>query len=263
MALETFNYLDSLVPDNPVVSDGLVNGDDHIRGIKLALKNTFPNLTGPVTLTQAILNALNIDSGVKSGALMDFATPTAPSGWLACDGQAVSRTTYATLFTAIGTTWGAGDGSTTFNVPPLMDRFRRHRNAAGLAGAVGTLQSPANLTHSHAVTGAPSAGSLSTDSQGAHTHGINDPGHSHTVDSPGEITPNTAPVGVVVGVNPWGAVWNMIVSVATTGISILSGGAHTHNITGAPGVGSLGTAAQGDASEARPYSATVLTCIKT
>ncbi len=56
MALETFNFLDSLVPDNPVVSDGLVNGDDHIRGIKLALKNTFPALTGAVTVTQDAIN---------------------------------------------------------------------------------------------------------------------------------------------------------------------------------------------------------------
>jgi hypothetical protein len=47
VALETFNYLDSLVPANPTVSDGVVNGDDHIRGIKLALKNTFPNISGP------------------------------------------------------------------------------------------------------------------------------------------------------------------------------------------------------------------------
>jgi hypothetical protein len=65
VALETFNYLDSLVPANPTVSDGVVNGDDHIRGIKLALKNTFPSISGPVTATQADLNTV---AGGASGA---------------------------------------------------------------------------------------------------------------------------------------------------------------------------------------------------
>jgi len=59
VALETFQFLDSLVPDNPVVSDGLVNGDDHIRGIKFALKQSFPNITGEVTATQTDLNTVN------------------------------------------------------------------------------------------------------------------------------------------------------------------------------------------------------------
>lgn len=58
MALETFNYLDSLVATNPTVSDGVVNGDDHIRGIKSTLLSTFPNLTGAVTGTQTQLNVV-------------------------------------------------------------------------------------------------------------------------------------------------------------------------------------------------------------
>lgn len=52
------------------------------------------------------------------GGLRDFAGGTVPGGYLACDASAVSRTTYAALFNEIGTTWGTGDGSTTFNVPP-------------------------------------------------------------------------------------------------------------------------------------------------
>jgi len=63
------------------------------------------------------------------GILADFAGTAVPAGWLACDGSAVSRTTYAELFNAIGETWGAGDGSTTFNVPD----FRR-RVAVGSGG---------------------------------------------------------------------------------------------------------------------------------
>lgn len=57
-----------------------------------------------------------------AGVIQMFAGATPPAGWLLCDGSAVSRTTYATLFAAIGTTWGVGDGSTTFNLPDLRGR---------------------------------------------------------------------------------------------------------------------------------------------
>lgn len=69
-------------------------------------------------------------AGVPTGTVLDFAGTSAPAGYLLCDGSAVSRSTYATLFTAIGTTWGVGDGSTTFNVPDL-----RRRTAVGAGGS--------------------------------------------------------------------------------------------------------------------------------
>jgi microcystin-dependent protein len=59
------------------------------------------------------------------GAIMAFAASAAPTGWLICDGSAISRATHATLFAVVGTTWGAGDGSTTFNVPDLRGQFLR------------------------------------------------------------------------------------------------------------------------------------------
>ena len=62
---------------------------------------------------------------VPSGAVFSFARNTAPTGYLECDGSAVSRSTYADLFTAIGTTFGSGNGSTTFNVPDLRGEFVR------------------------------------------------------------------------------------------------------------------------------------------
>lgn len=58
-----------------------------------------------------------------AGEIKMWAGDTIPTGWLLCDGSAVSRTTYATLFSAIGTTWGAGDGSTTFNLPNFVGRM--------------------------------------------------------------------------------------------------------------------------------------------
>jgi microcystin-dependent protein len=62
---------------------------------------------------------LSTDAGSPVGLLAPFAGASAPSGWLLCDGSAVSRTTYAPLFAVIGTTYGAGDGSTTFNLPDM------------------------------------------------------------------------------------------------------------------------------------------------
>jgi len=61
-------------------------------------------------------------SAVPSGVVVPFAGSAAPTGWLLCYGHAVSRTTYAALFTAVGTTFGSGDGSTTFNLPDLRGR---------------------------------------------------------------------------------------------------------------------------------------------
>ena len=67
-----------------------------------------------------IKNTINTNTPVGSISL--FAGTTAPNGWLICDGSAVSRTTYADLFAVIGTTYGSGDGSTTFNIPDIRKR---------------------------------------------------------------------------------------------------------------------------------------------
>lgn len=68
---------------------------------------------------------------LPAGAVFAFAANTTPSGCLICNGAAVSRTTYARLFAAIGTTYGSGDGSTTFNLPNLTDRFIQGNGTAG------------------------------------------------------------------------------------------------------------------------------------
>ena len=86
------------------------------------------------------------------GVVECFARAAAPGGWLACDGAAVSRTTYADLFAAIGTAFGAGDGSTTFNLPDLRGEFVRGLDSGrgvDAARVLGTAQDWA--------TGAPKA----------------------------------------------------------------------------------------------------------
>jgi len=102
--------------------------------------------------------AANVGQAVPAGSLIPFAGTVAPSGYLPCDGAAVSRTTYAALFSAISTTWGNGDGSTTFNVPNLSDMFLRGSGTS----AVGVEEADEIKSHTHTAT--------ATDS-----------GHTHTV----------------------------------------------------------------------------------
>jgi microcystin-dependent protein len=110
-----------------------------------------------------------------SGMLMPYAGSTAPSGWLLCYGQAISRTTYADLFTAISTTYGSGDGSTTFNVPDF-----RGRAAFGLDNMGGTAAN--RITNAvSGITGTTlgSAGGDQNSQSHTHTASVTDPGHSH------------------------------------------------------------------------------------
>lgn len=93
-------------------------------------------------------------NAVPIGAVNTFAMNSAPSGWLSCDGSAVSRTTYSGLFSAVGTTYGTGDGSTTFNVPDLRGEFVRGLdNGRGVdSGRVlGSAQADEFKAHNHTV----------------------------------------------------------------------------------------------------------------
>ena len=71
------------------------------------------------------------------GVVQAFAGSTTPDGWLLCDGSAVSRTDYADLYAVIGDTYGAGDGSTTFNLPNLIDKFIEGSSTAGTVKSAG------------------------------------------------------------------------------------------------------------------------------
>lgn len=75
--------------------------------------------------TAFVKNAMDTLQGEQPGQVVFFATNSAPAGWLKANGAAVSRATYAALFAVIGTTFGAGDGSSTFNLPDLRGEFLR------------------------------------------------------------------------------------------------------------------------------------------
>jgi len=114
------------------------------------------SITSPVDGQLLMYDGTNwvnqIVSGVPSGAVMSFASETAPTGWLKANGAAVSRTTYADLFGAIGTVFGAGDGSTTFLLPDMRGQFARGwDDGRGLdsSRAFGSTQSSENLSHRH------------------------------------------------------------------------------------------------------------------
>ena len=109
--------------------------------------------------------------GVPAGCVMPYAGATAPDGWLLCHGQAVSRTTYADLFAAIGTAYGPGDGSTTFNVPDLRGRIAAGRDDMGGTDAGRLAGGVANRTTLGGAGGAPTH-TLTTAEIPAHSHGF-------------------------------------------------------------------------------------------
>ena len=139
---------------------------------RLTVNSTDATFTVPVVLPAIPTTALQaatksyVDQVTPPGMIATYAGTSAPTGWLACQGQAISRTTYADLYTAISTTWGSGDGSTTFNVPDLRGMFVRGTgtNATGSSsGAVG-----------------PSVGAYAADTYLNHSHTATDSGHAHT-----------------------------------------------------------------------------------
>lgn len=111
--------------------------------------------------TKVAIDMLSAGARVPAGAVLPFAMNSVSSGWLACDGAAHSRTAYADLFAAIGVVYGAGDGSTTFNVPDLRGLFIRGLGTTGThaAAALGTLQEDQFEAHTHSQYTNSGAGS--------------------------------------------------------------------------------------------------------
>jgi microcystin-dependent protein len=186
---------------------------DWANGIQEELINVIeeggltPDIDDNTQLYQAILNIIqDYVSGlnfVPVGTIIFRGIDATPTGWLFCNGAAVSRSTYSALFAAIGTTFGAGDGTTTFNLPDLRAKFIRGWSSllgSHDAGRVfGSTQAEDFLGHAHAITLTPDgghtpAGSIGgtgthnhtavTSADGAHTptgSAVNGGAHAHTI----------------------------------------------------------------------------------
>lgn len=145
-----------------------------LSGILSMGGNKITNLGTPTAATDAATKAYadSIPQAVMPpGALVPFGGPTTPTGWLLCNGAAVSRSTYADLFAAIGTVHGAGNGTTTFNVPDMRGKFPIGVAASGTASALGQIGGTIDHTHT---------GPSHTHAGPSHTH--LGPSHSHAAD---------------------------------------------------------------------------------
>ncbi len=116
-----------------------------------------------------------------TGMITAYGAALAPPGWLICDGAAIDRIIYAALFSVIGTNFGIGDGTTTFNIPNLVSKFALGGIAPGTSGGTSSV-------------------TLSTGNLPAHNHGITDPQHAHTtLAAASNVTTGTDPGGVTTG----------------------------------------------------------------
>jgi len=130
-------------------------------------------------LPVAVIEDALLDSGrgAQPGDVKWSARATAPDGWLVANGAAISRNTYADLFSAIGTAFGAGNGSTTFNLPDMRDRFALGTGTRALAVKGGaethtlTVNEMPAHTHSSAAADAPASQILAGGSNGAALNG--------------------------------------------------------------------------------------------
>ena len=175
---------------------------------------------------------------VPAGIVSAFAGVTAPAGWLMCYGQAISRTEYSALFTALSTTYGSGDGSTTFNIPDMRGRaIAGVDNMGGTAASrlTSTVLSASNTlgatggTQTHVLTEAQLASHTHT--QNSHNHDQN--AHAHNFDRLDGYNSYTGVSNRVIGVQGGGAsggyvLANTATNIATTAVNQNTGGGSAH-----------------------------------
>jgi microcystin-dependent protein len=184
---------------------------------------TFTNKT--IDYNNNTITNLPTTDPTPTGTLTQYLGTTAPTGWLLCNGNAVSRSTYSALFAVISTRYGVGDGSTTFNLPDFRDKFARG------AANTGSLSGSTSGADTHLHTG-PS-----------HTH--TGPSHTHTFSGSGSATTGTNSASVPIPI-PADSVSSITVAAHThthsTGTISISG------TTGSDGTGNTSSSGTGNTS---------------
>lgn len=161
---------------------------------------TTPTMPIGTSNTAVATTAFVQNNSVPSGSLMMWPTASAPTGYLLCNGSAVSRTTYAALFAVLGTAFGVGDNSTTFNLPNYTNRVPVGAGGLYAVAATGGSKDATVVSHTHTAT-------------------VTDPGHNHQISSSGYsggasfggptsgtgVATTTATTGISVGISTTGS----------------------------------------------------------
>ena len=210
---------------------------------------------------------------VPAGIISAFAGVNAPAGWLMCAGQAVSRTEYSALFTALSTTYGAGDGSTTFNIPDLRGRAIAGVDNMGgtdagrlsVANTLGTATGTETVTLTSAESGVPAHAHANTVTNNAVTSGGQSQDHSHTFSTGGRSADHNHGLNALAGNDQgYGFGHGRAAGGTQFGLNYVTGGAsadhshsgttigasvnHTHSVTSNVTIGNVNNTAANAAS---------------
>jgi microcystin-dependent protein len=242
------NYADNTILTQQQLNQAFESVEAFVNNTKLDAQNiqasaiTSTELAADSVTTDKVADA-NIDLSklatevinrlMPAGTIIASGATVAPQGYIYCNGAAVSRTVFAALFNSIGTAYGNGDGSTTFNVPDTRGYFLRgqsngtgqdpdaggrYSNTGGNVGdLVGSVQDQSFLSHNH--------------TQNAHNHGYSDPGHAHSYETRQGITQVSGGAGAAGIWFSFNGFPFVATNTVTTGIAIQAATA-TNNATG-------------------------------
>src|SRR5210317_2397277 len=166
--------------------------------------------------------------GIPTATIVPWSSASVPSGFLECDGSAVSRTTYATLFGIVGTTYGVGDGSTTFNVPDLADNVpvgKSNNKALASTGGANTVTNSGNVG-TNTNTNINVTGNVGGSTANATLSVAQLASHNHQIEVPIAASPNSQSQAVQSNPTRIGQL-----ALADVNENTGSGGGHSHNMS--------------------------------